>query len=470
MGHLPVTTYNSAPSAANLLPVENTSESDSLAPQSLFSTLRRAVSERSHQPEEILSGVAHAARILTAAQGVAIALAQDGAVTCKVTSGSLCPPTGSSVDVSSGISGTCFRSGKSLICDNTQADDRVDPQLCRTLGIRSIAVVPVQVGSTTLGIMEAFSSEPGSFGDDSLKRLEELAGIAAATVKPEPAPVTENSERKASFEPSRRSLEVIEARRAQIRREILVAPVLSSDAQTNSRSQRFWFFAGIATITLLISTIAWFSWHASDDDIIEAQLAAEKQPAQPKTNSSASSDSKPSASISQAIPEQHDSKTLVKNAAHIESESVRPVLAISIKTPGTLPTLKNASNNNIVITSPIVSTAPTAQISNVIVPATPSLPTLDTPISQGFLEGPLIRRVQPSYPPLARAQRIEGPVVLDVSVGEDGRPHQIKPISGDPMLVPSAVNAVSQWRYRPSLLNGKPVAVKKQITLLFNAH
>jgi len=83
MGHLPVTPYTSASSAVDLISIETASESDCLEPRSLFSTLRRAVSERSHQVQEILSGVAHSARILTAAQGVAIALAEDETVACK---------------------------------------------------------------------------------------------------------------------------------------------------------------------------------------------------------------------------------------------------------------------------------------------------------------------------------------------------------------------------------------------------
>jgi len=88
-------------------------------------------------------------------------------------------------------------------------------------------------------------------------------------------------------------------------------------------------------------------------------------------------------------------------------------------------------------------------------------------ISQGVTTGLLIHRVDPPYPPLARAARIEGNVVLKAVIDKEGVIQDLQLVSGHPMLVPAALAAVKQWRYRPYLLNGQPVEVETTITVIF---
>jgi len=78
-----------------------------------------------------------------------------------------------------------------------------------------------------------------------------------------------------------------------------------------------------------------------------------------------------------------------------------------------------------------------------------------------------IQRITPTYPPLARAAHISGKVDLMGVLGTDGRIHEIKVISGHPMLVRAAVDAVMQWVYRPTILNGQPVEVQAPIVVNF---
>ena len=107
----------------------------------------------------------------------------------------------------------------------------------------------------------------------------------------------------------------------------------------------------------------------------------------------------------------------------------------------------------------IVSSAPTAA------------PKIATPkrvtVSQGVTSGMLIRKVQPDYPPLAKQARIQGSVVLQAVIGKDGSIQNLKAVSGHPMLIPSALDAVRQWRYKPYFLNGEPVEVDTQVTVNF---
>jgi len=88
-------------------------------------------------------------------------------------------------------------------------------------------------------------------------------------------------------------------------------------------------------------------------------------------------------------------------------------------------------------------------------------------ISSGVTQGLLIHRVEPAYPPLAKAARIQGNVVLSAVIDINGQIQNLQLVSGHPMLVPAALAAVRQWRYKPYLLNGTPVEVETTITVIF---
>lgn len=96
--------------------------------------------------------------------------------------------------------------------------------------------------------------------------------------------------------------------------------------------------------------------------------------------------------------------------------------------------------------------------------AAPAKPTFRT---STMLQGSLIRRVEPVYPPLARTARIQGSVVLEAIIGQDGTMQHLQVLSGHPMLAPAAVEAVRQWRYRPYILNEEAIEVETQITVNF---
>ena len=79
----------------------------------------------------------------------------------------------------------------------------------------------------------------------------------------------------------------------------------------------------------------------------------------------------------------------------------------------------------------------------------------------------LIKKVTPSYPPLAKQARIQGTVRFNAVIGKDGAIQNLTLVSGHPLLVPSATEAVKQWVYKPTLLNGDPVDVITQIDVNF---
>jgi len=80
----------------------------------------------------------------------------------------------------------------------------------------------------------------------------------------------------------------------------------------------------------------------------------------------------------------------------------------------------------------------------------------------------IINRVQPIYPPLARQTRISGTVRLHAIIGKDGTIQSLEVMNGHPLLQQAALDAVRQWRYQPTLLNGEPVDVDTTIDVIFS--
>jgi protein TonB len=81
--------------------------------------------------------------------------------------------------------------------------------------------------------------------------------------------------------------------------------------------------------------------------------------------------------------------------------------------------------------------------------------------------GEVLRKVVPAYPEYAKRAGVQGTVVLSALVGKDGRVESVDSVSGPPMLVRPAMDAVRQWRYRPYILNHEPVTVQTSITVRF---
>ena len=122
-----------------------------------------------------VSQVVELAKILTGASGSAIAFRGEQGTICRARSGEGAPPLGAPVDTTSGISKQCLDSGTSLRCEDIATDGRVAPEISQAIGIRAVAVVPIYRDGEISGILEVFSSTPGIFTDQHLKRLQQLA-------------------------------------------------------------------------------------------------------------------------------------------------------------------------------------------------------------------------------------------------------------------------------------------------------
>ena len=89
-------------------------------------------------------------------------------------------------------------------------------------------------------------------------------------------------------------------------------------------------------------------------------------------------------------------------------------------------------------------------------------------VSEGVMRTLLIKKVQPKYPEEARKKHVEGTVVMKTIISRDGDVQELTVVSGDPLLVPAALEAAKQWKYKPYLLNGEPVEIATQIMMIFH--
>jgi len=105
-------------------------------------------------------------------------------------------------------------------------------------------------------------------------------------------------------------------------------------------------------------------------------------------------------------------------------------------------------------------------------PAPPSEPVDVAPIRRGggVQQANLIYRVNPVYPELAKLTRVQGIVVMEAIISKEGAIESLRVVTGNPLLDRAAVDAVKQWRYRPTFLNGEPIEVITTITVTFSLH
>jgi putative methionine-R-sulfoxide reductase with GAF domain len=157
------------------------SRADYTATLTALSAVQREVEALGPNLDSALQLIAERSQVFTNANGSAIALADKDEVVCRASAGDA-PPVGARLDIGSGFSGYCARTGYLQRCDDAQTDLRVDRESCRLLGIRSIIAVPIRLGETVIGLLEVFSSKPHAFNDRHGTILQRLADTILATV------------------------------------------------------------------------------------------------------------------------------------------------------------------------------------------------------------------------------------------------------------------------------------------------
>ena len=155
--------------------------SDGSGTLSSVEAVRREVREIGDDVEAVLQLITERALSLTGASGAALAFLTDDKMICRARAGEPAPPLGAPVDVKQGLSGECVRSGLLVSCEDTENDPRVDPEVCRTLGIGSLLAAPIVSDFRVVGLLEVFSPHGRGFTKAHGTVLDQLVEMIPKT-------------------------------------------------------------------------------------------------------------------------------------------------------------------------------------------------------------------------------------------------------------------------------------------------
>jgi TonB family protein len=419
-----------------------------------------------HHPEELpadfaldlkLHEILERALLTTTATGAMIALASGDKMVCRATSGEKTPSTGSFLNTRSGLSGLCVQTREMQRCDDTLADPRVNADACRVLDVRSIVVLPVLEGTRLWGILEIFSSRSRAFSDADVPELQALGRAVSQAVKEaveggSETPVPDTWSAPANPDPEPAETEAHEILRSGLR-----------DPATHRRD----YHTGTLTVAVIALAVL-LGWMVGR---VGWSMAVDRTRTHLPVNSEEA----------QAV--QGPLQT-VPSAAEKPADSAKPVSPAPVPPPASIAAAKPKTaavepTDGLVVyeqgkvvfrMSPSPNSPPSGGDSDPVQnAATREGDTAGAPVSvsPSATDSYLLERVEPQYPEEARQQHIQGPVVLNALVGTDGAVRELKVVSGDPLLVKAAADAVRQWRFRPHRLKERLVEFETRITVNF---
>jgi TonB family protein len=421
----------------------------------------------------VLNEIVEHARLATGATAAAIALTRGDEIVCRATTGANAPDLGVRLDVDSGLSGACVKSKQWQRCDDSETDSRVDAEICRDLGVRSILVFPVVREEKLLGVFEIFSPRPNAFTDREIQTLQALSRSIvnnvdrAADVVAPPVPVLPSSGLVASA-----AAEIIHPSRLDPAKvdPVQVDPVELDPkqfdqaqpdatlpvAETATVSQPLRRDYGTAILTLAVIAVALFlGWMMGYVRRPRGPVATKAKAAVNATTPAVQANPPQDAAstANAAVPDQPTSSSAAAAPAASQQSGSQQSGASAVP----LGSLVVYENGKVIYRTPSQDSSHSAR-------GTSSGPVNVPPrVADEYL----MLRVEPDYPESAREQHIEGPVVLEALVGKDGTVEKLSTVSGDSQLATAATDAVRQWRFKPFLRNGSPEEFQTRITVDF---
>jgi TonB family protein len=428
----------------------------------------------------VLNDIVEQARLATGAAGAAIALERDGEMVCRAATGTDGPELGDRIEMASGLSGACLRTGAIQQCPDTQADPQTNAGA--RAGVRSIVMIPMKEGERVFGILAAFSGMPNAFGEREVSALQALA--ARATAEKKGAAAQEEAGIKAeNFDPRATRAEIAtgefgqvqaegsglndaregDGRREGDRREDLAREyeVVGPESRTDRTvvvgevlpppRQSFWTpVLGVLIVLVALAIGLALGWRGASKASRQMQGLQRPTPGTLAANQNQSTQPPVSGAQTAETTGAENSASGTRAAAKSD-DAPAPAAANG--------GLVITENGQVIFRSPRPSPGQSS--------STQSIPSSSGAQLQSGETARLIHRVQPQYPAEARAQHIQGRVVLQVQIAGDGTVENVTVSDGNPMLADAAVQAVWQWRFQPSLVDGKPVAALTRVTVRF---
>lgn len=390
----------------------------------------------------VLNEAVEQAQKATGATGAAIALIRDGEMICRATTGKNAPDLGVRVDMTAGLPAASLLTGKVQQCSDTEQGGLVNAEVCRRLGVRSMVIAPLANGSGAFGILQVFSSEPHVFGEHEIETLEILAKkiaekkVTAATNDPAPEPEPLHREVLSAESLSMGSPAMTSTSNVSERLKVLEESEQDPAAADGWLASSGHGVNAVLFVSVVVAALALglvIGWHGA---VRGARRGVQNNSAPMTVPQKAAPARQP---VSAA-----GSRLTIPNRA---DGAVRNLLASPQPPTGGLTVTENGK---------VIYRADPAEGERAAAD-----PEVKAPVTR------LIRRVDPDYPEAATAQHVEGPVVLDVQVLNDGTVGDIQILSGNPLLAEAAVKAVRQWQYQPFAAQGAGSS-QVQVTVKFS--
>jgi protein TonB len=242
-------------------------------------------------------------------------------------------------------------------------------------------------------------------------------------------------------------------------------PESSKHGTENARTGVFFLVTTLIYVLLLIAaaigTIFWFNPHLGEALDVSSMIAPPPPPAPPPPAAPEPVPVKVVPTVTTFTPPSKPPEKIPDPT----TVAPKPVVSVSHGVPGGVP---GGQPGGVVGAPSRGDDAPPPP------PPPPPKPTPEpTPVpkkitvSAGVIQGSAINKVQPPYPPIAKAARASGAVQVQVTIDEDGRVIEASVLSGHPLLRDSALQAARRWTFRPTQLSGVPVKVQGVLTFNF---
>lgn len=416
----------------------------------------------------------------TGASTAALALLRGDEMVWRAATGPHAPGLGVPVNTRDGLVAACVRSRTSQLCHDAESDPRVDSSALQTLGIRSLAVVPVfndkpdelpELGSQPelVGVLEVVSPVPRAFSEASQSLLEEFASEASRVRHAAEHLVDQVSAATPSEIDLLRSFELTATNSQEP--AMPVAPVAQAYEGWTLVLGALVILAAIGVSFMVGSRVGWLGSRRAIAPPVMASVPPVALPAAPAQPSPATA--------SADVPPTKPPKAKARPPATGSSDNLlaasstdlvvydKGKVIFRLKSPTTASAHAVASD---LPAAPLTRDKTRAQAGSPVVQASSSKRIASHSavwLAPNEAEQRLLSRVDPPYPADAVAARRSGNVVLEVIVGEDGTVTSVRPLVGDPLLARAAASAVRSWRYQPYRSHDQPSSFQTDVTMTF---
>jgi len=444
----------------------------------------------------VLNELVVRAASVTGASGAAVALVRDDQMPVRAATGTHAPDLGVPLSMRDGLSGACVRTRSPQLSSDAGSDPRIEPAISRTLGIRSLLIVPVLDDGSVLpshaeflGVLEVLSSVPNAFSDSSKHLLAEFARECAllcrtATELQDRGPMGEprevESSEVGSLEGESTGTEATGADPELPEGELFRSFELAEGDFPNPASpmrQPYQAWTLLLTSLVILAAIALSFMVGSRVGWIRAVATAPPTPVPPVSTPVAATVNAPVAAPEEPPPLPRKKKVTPRPQEDASNAPMSPSDQLVVYEKGKVVYRMKAqplkSEGDSAQANPMPQPTPADRtpnpVASSVVPASSKQRLSDrvwlAPDQAATL---LVNRVEPEYPQEALAAHRSGRVVLEVNVAEDGSVSSVRPLVGDPTLAAAAAQAVRSWRYQPLRSHEQPSPFQTDVSFTFS--